>query len=285
MRAPETLVRIRIAAALICLWLTSSTVVSRAQQAPPPDALSAVVNAPHVPQHRPVPHRRVGHVDRGARDRRRTITSTRSTRRRAAAGSGRRRTPARRGRRSPTASAPRPSAPSRSRRRIRASSGWARAIRRTRGRRTPGKGVFKSTDAGATWQFMGLPDSHHIARHRHPSRPIPTSSTSRRWAICSRERRARRVPHDRRRRDVEESAVRQRRRRRDRPRDQPQDAGHALRGDVRQGPPARGRSSRAVPRAASTGPTTAATSGSGSAAACRPARSAASASTSIRRIR
>jgi photosystem II stability/assembly factor-like uncharacterized protein len=27
-----------------------------------------------------------------------------------------------------------------------------------------GKGVFKSTDAGATWQFMGLPDSHHIAR-------------------------------------------------------------------------------------------------------------------------
>ncbi|HTI36384.1 MAG TPA: hypothetical protein VL484_02400 [Vicinamibacterales bacterium] len=27
-----------------------------------------------------------------------------------------------------------------------------------------GKGVFKSTDAGATWTFMGLPDSHHIAR-------------------------------------------------------------------------------------------------------------------------
>jgi photosystem II stability/assembly factor-like uncharacterized protein len=27
-----------------------------------------------------------------------------------------------------------------------------------------GKGVFKSTDAGATWQSMGLPDSHHIAR-------------------------------------------------------------------------------------------------------------------------
>src|SRR5678815_5394556 len=27
-----------------------------------------------------------------------------------------------------------------------------------------GKGVFKSTDAGTTWQFMGLPDSHHIAR-------------------------------------------------------------------------------------------------------------------------
>src|SRR5258708_3608576 len=27
-----------------------------------------------------------------------------------------------------------------------------------------GKGVFKSADAGATWQFMGLADSHHIAR-------------------------------------------------------------------------------------------------------------------------
>jgi len=27
-----------------------------------------------------------------------------------------------------------------------------------------GKGVFKSTDAGATWTFMGLPDSHHVAR-------------------------------------------------------------------------------------------------------------------------
>ncbi len=27
-----------------------------------------------------------------------------------------------------------------------------------------GKGVFKSSDAGKTWQFMGLPDSHHIAR-------------------------------------------------------------------------------------------------------------------------
>lgn len=35
-----------------------------------------------------------------------------------------------------------------------------------------GKGVFKSTDAGATWQFMGLPDSHHIARIViHPTNP------------------------------------------------------------------------------------------------------------------
>ena len=35
-----------------------------------------------------------------------------------------------------------------------------------------GKGVFKSTDAGKTWQPMGLPDSHHIARIViHPTNP------------------------------------------------------------------------------------------------------------------
>ena len=35
-----------------------------------------------------------------------------------------------------------------------------------------GKGVFKSIDGGATWQFMGLPDSHHIARIViHPTNP------------------------------------------------------------------------------------------------------------------
>src|SRR5690606_21832775 len=36
----------------------------------------------------------------------------------------------------------------------------------------PGKGVFKSPDAGATWTFAGLPDSHHIARiDIHPGNP------------------------------------------------------------------------------------------------------------------
>ena len=35
-----------------------------------------------------------------------------------------------------------------------------------------GKGVFKSTDSGKTWQLMGLPDSHHIARIViHPVNP------------------------------------------------------------------------------------------------------------------
>ena len=35
-----------------------------------------------------------------------------------------------------------------------------------------GKGVYKSTDAGKTWTFAGLPDSHHIARIViHPTNP------------------------------------------------------------------------------------------------------------------
>jgi len=35
-----------------------------------------------------------------------------------------------------------------------------------------GDGVYKSTDAGATWTNMGLPDSHHIARIAiHPTNP------------------------------------------------------------------------------------------------------------------
>ncbi|HEX7777790.1 MAG TPA: hypothetical protein VF424_01050, partial [Vicinamibacterales bacterium] len=35
-----------------------------------------------------------------------------------------------------------------------------------------GKGAFKSTDAGKTWQLMGLTDSHHIARIViHPKNP------------------------------------------------------------------------------------------------------------------
>ena len=41
-----------------------------------------------------------------------------------------------------------------------------------RGNVSVGKGVYKSTDAGATWQFMGLPESHHISRIVvHPTDP------------------------------------------------------------------------------------------------------------------
>ena len=35
-----------------------------------------------------------------------------------------------------------------------------------------GNGVYKSTDAGLTWQNMGLPDSHHIGGLAvHPVNP------------------------------------------------------------------------------------------------------------------
>ncbi len=72
-----------------------------------------------------------------------------------------------------------------------------------------GKGVFKSTDAGATWQLMGLPDSHHIARIViHPTNPNIVYVAAM-GHLFSQERRARRVPDDGRRRDVEESALRQ----------------------------------------------------------------------------
>ena len=71
-----------------------------------------------------------------------------------------------------------------------------------------GKGVFKSTDAGATWQFMGLPDSHHIARIViHPKNPDIVYVAAM-GHLFSQQRGARRVPHDGRRQDLEEGALR-----------------------------------------------------------------------------
>ncbi len=48
-----------------------------------------------------------------------------------------------------------------------------------------GKGVYKSTDAGKTWQSMGLPDCI-TSRASSSIRPTPRSSMSPPWAICSR---------------------------------------------------------------------------------------------------
>ena len=37
---------------------------------------------------------------------------------------------------------------------------------------TPGDGVYKSTDAGATWTHLGLKETRHIAKVRiHPTNP------------------------------------------------------------------------------------------------------------------
>jgi photosystem II stability/assembly factor-like uncharacterized protein len=48
----------------------------------------------------------------------------------------------------------------------------------------PGTGVFKSTDAGATWTHMGLSDSHHIAKVIiHPTNPdvVYVASMGHQW--------------------------------------------------------------------------------------------------------
>ena len=76
---------------------------------------------------------------------------------------------------------------------------------------TLGDGVYKSTDAGRTWQHMGLDATGHIAR-------IVDRSARREHRLRLRDRpgvtpaaRARRLPHDRRRRDVAAGPLRERR--------------------------------------------------------------------------
>ena len=71
-----------------------------------------------------------------------------------------------------TARHARRSAPSRSRRRTRTSSGSAPATRSRRAARTPATASTSPLDAGKTWTNMGLTDSHHIARIAiHPTEP------------------------------------------------------------------------------------------------------------------
>ena len=102
----------------------------------------------------------------------------------------------------------------------------------------PGHGVFKSTDGGTTWQFMGLPDSHHIARIViHPTNPdiVYVAAIGHLFSKNAERGVFRTIDGGT---HLEERALRQRRRRRDRSRDQPQVAGRPLRRDVRQGAPA-----------------------------------------------
>ncbi len=76
-----------------------------------------------------------------------------------------------------------------------------------RGNIMQGDGVYKSTDAGKTWKHMGLADTQAIARIR--SRPRQPRYRLRRRAGPSLrpQRRARRVPLERRRQDLAESSL------------------------------------------------------------------------------
>ncbi len=140
-----------------------------------------------------------------------------------------------------------------------------------------GKGVFKSTDAGKTWQSMGLPDSHHIARIViDPKNPDIVYVAAMGHLFSKNEERGvfkttdggqhwKKVLYINDGVGAIDLVINRK------------TPTHALRRDVRQRPHGRGRSSRAVRRAASSRARTAARSGPSSAADCRPARSAASA--------
>ena len=82
-----------------------------------------------------------------------------------------------------------------------------------------GNGVYKSTDAGKTWTHLGLDDTQHIGRVAiDPKNPnvVFVAAIGHLYAAQSRSRR---VPLARRRQDLAEGAVQERRRRRRRRRD------------------------------------------------------------------
>ena len=82
-----------------------------------------------------------------------------------------------------------------------------------------GGGVYKSTDGGKTWKFMGLADSKHI--NRIVIDPTQQQHRARRGDRCALRtgRRSRRLQDDRRRRDVEAGVEGRRRHGRERSRD------------------------------------------------------------------
>ncbi len=78
-----------------------------------------------------------------------------------------------------------------------------------RGNVSHGDGIWKSTDAGRSWRFMGLEDSRHISRLRiHPAQPGP--GVCRRYGPPLRAQRGtRRLPQPGRRQDLGAGAVRE----------------------------------------------------------------------------
>ena len=91
-----------------------------------------------------------------------------------------------------------------------------------------GNGVYKSTDAGKTWTHVGLDDTQHIGKRRRRSEESERRVRRRdRPSLCG-EPRARCLPHARRRQDVEEGAVQERRCRRRRRRDRSDELEHRV---------------------------------------------------------
>ena len=241
---------------------------------------------PDLQEHRAVPDRRVGHRGRGAGHAARTITSTRSTRRPAAAACGRRPT---RGPRGPTISDS-----------VGAAAVGAVAIAPSNPR-VVWMGTGDQANARSSYSGQGRLQVDRRRRDlaAHGARPTRTtsraSSSIRRTRTSSTSRRMGHLFSRNEERGVFRTL----------------DGGRtwkkvlyvndgvgaidlvinrktpavALRRDVRQGSPAVADRRERTRERRSTGPTTAATNGRSSAAACRPARSAASASTSIRRTR
>ena len=101
-----------------------------------------------------------------------------------------------------------------------------------------GDGVYKTTNAGKTWTYAGLRDTHMIAklarRSRQPQRGLCRLDGPRLQA----ERRTRHLQDDRWRRDLAQSSLRRRQHRRRRSRDGFAQSQRALRGHVAGAAPA-----------------------------------------------
>ena len=253
----------------------------------PAAAGRAVARRPHLPQPRAVPRGVVDFRHRGARRARRERTSTPSTSRSATAASGRRPTTAPPSSWSSTSRTSPASAAWRSRRRtpnvIYVGTGDAASVRVA----YPGDGVYKSTDAGKTWQQRGARRHAATSAASSSTRRTPTSSTSRRWGTCGRTNEERgvfksadggktwkKVLYVDDKTGAIDLVINRR------------EPGHALRRDVRGAAAALAPATRArAPAAASTRRPTAAGPGRSWRAACRRARRGGSASTSTRRTR
>ena len=95
-----------------------------------------------------------------------------------------------------------------------------------------GDGIYKSTDAGRTWTHLGLRDGQQIAQILVDPRDAEPRLRRRPRPPVRPQRGARRLPLDRRRRDVEEGALPGREHRRDGPGLRPRERRHRVRGAV-----------------------------------------------------